>query len=106
VVSSVNTFAWTFFLVAIGPRLFQKPHAKLAYLNERVLPFYAIHQTVIIILGYHVVRLDIPIGLKFVLITASSFFLIAASLELLVTRVGPLRLMFGMQMQRRSLGQD
>ena len=45
----------------------------LKYANEAVLPFYILHQTVIVTLGYFVVRGRSPTWLKFVIVLIGSF---------------------------------
>jgi glucan biosynthesis protein C len=69
----------------------------LRYANEAVLPFYILHQTVIIAIGYYVVRQAIPDPAKFVIIAVSAFAVIAALYELLIRRSNVLRFLFGMK---------
>jgi glucan biosynthesis protein C len=76
----------------------------LHYANEAVLPFYIMHQTVIISIGYYVVRQAIPDPLKFVIIAVSSFAIIAALYELLVRRSNVLRFLFGMKPRPKASG--
>jgi peptidoglycan/LPS O-acetylase OafA/YrhL len=97
VVASLNAFAWTVFLMGVGRRTFRSSHKHLGYLNELVLPFYAVHQTVILVLGFYIVQLGSSIAVKYVLVTALSFLVIAALLELLIRRAPPLRWLFGMR---------
>jgi hypothetical protein len=69
----------------------------LTYANEAVLPFYIMHQTVLLVIGYYVTRWHIPDLLKFVTISGSSFTLIVGVYEFLIRRVNVLRVLFGMK---------
>ncbi len=72
--------------------------AFLARASEVVLPFYILHQTVILTVGYPVVRWPIPDLAKWAIIAASSLVATLALCEI-VRRVAVLRLLFGMPMR-------
>ena len=74
----------------------------LAYANEAVLPFSILHQTVLLCVGYFVVRGDSPDPLKFLVIGSSSFVVVVALYEYLVKRVNLLRVLFGMKPKAKS----
>jgi glucan biosynthesis protein C len=74
----------------------------LKYTNEAVLPFYILHQTVILTIGYYVVRLQTSLWLEYLLIAVSSLAVIMALYELLIRRVNILRVLFGMKPLRRA----
>ena len=42
--------------------------------NEAIFPFYLLHQPVIVVVGYFIVGMHIPVLLKFALITLTSFY--------------------------------
>jgi glucan biosynthesis protein C len=94
-----SLFSWCFVLAILGFGMqhltFNTPF--LSYANEAVLPFYILHQTVIVCVGYFVVRQAIPDLLKFVIIAASSFALVMALYEFLVRRFNVMRVLFGMK---------
>ena len=72
-----------------------------------MLPFYILHQTVILTVGFYVLRLDTSLWVEYLLIAASSFIVIMAMYELLIRRINLLRFLFGMKPLRRpqSAGQ-
>jgi len=74
----------------------------LKYAGEAVLPFYILHQTVLLIVGYFVVQWAIPDFAKWMLISASSFALIMATYEFVVRRTNILRFLFGMRLVNRT----
>jgi peptidoglycan/LPS O-acetylase OafA/YrhL len=70
----------------------------LKYANEATLPFYILHQTVIVGLGYFVVQWAIPDLLKFLFILSGSFLMVMVLYEFLVRRFNLLRFLFGMKL--------
>jgi glucan biosynthesis protein C len=97
-----SSWCWilAFFGLAMRYLDFRKP--VLGYANEGVLPFYILHQSVLIGLGYFMVQWPIPDALKWVAILLISFATIMVLYEYLVRRVNLLRFLFGMKpMPRR-----
>ena len=74
---------------------FSTPFVK--YANEAVLPFYILHQTVLLCVGYFVVQWAIPDLFKWAIILAMSFVLIMLLYEFLVRRFNVMRFLFGMK---------
>jgi peptidoglycan/LPS O-acetylase OafA/YrhL len=70
---------------------------RLKYANEAVLPFYILHQTVLLGVGYFVVQWAIPDLLKWVIILLVSFPIIMLLYEFLVRRFNVMRFLFGMK---------
>jgi glucan biosynthesis protein C len=73
----------------------------LKYANDAVLPFYILHQTIILTIGFYVLRLDTGLWVEYLLIATSSFLVIMAIYELLIRRVNLLRFLFGMKLLHR-----
>jgi len=74
----------------------------LRYANQAVLPFYALHQSVIVGVGYLVVQQAIPDALKFLVVAVLSFAIIMGVYELLVRRITIMRFLFGMKPLART----
>ena len=70
----------------------------LKYSNEAVLPFYILHQTVLLSIGYFVVQWAIPDLAKWAIIFVSSFIVIMAIYEYIVRRFNVMRVLFGMRL--------
>lgn len=95
---------WSWLLAIFG---FGKLHLNfntpfLKYANEAVLPFYILHQTVIVCLAYLVVQWAIPDLLKFLIILSGSFLITISLYEFVVRRFTVLRFLFGMKPLRKS----
>ena len=70
------------------------------YSNEAVLPFYLLHQTVILCVGWYVIRWDLGMALKYLIIAAVSIVLIMSIYELLIRRFNVMRFLYGMRPKR------
>ena len=73
----------------------------LKYANEAVLPFYILHQMVILCVGFYVLRLHTRLWLEYLIIVTISFAAIMGMYELFIRRVNVLRVLFGMKAVRR-----
>lgn len=74
----------------------------LEYANEAVMPFYVMHQSVLLFIGYFVVRWPIPDLFKWAFIFVASFASIMGLYELLIRRNNVLRFLFGMKPTDRA----
>jgi acyltransferase-like protein len=72
------------------------------YTSEAVMGFYILHQTVLLVIGYFVVRWNIPDFAKWAIIFVSSFIVIMAIYEYLVRRVSFMRFLCGMKPLTKS----
>ena len=70
---------------------------RLDYANEAVLPFYILHQTVLLAVGYFVLQWAIPDVLEWAIVVVISFAIIMGIYEYLVRRNNALRFLFGMK---------
>jgi peptidoglycan/LPS O-acetylase OafA/YrhL len=91
--------SWTFLMAILGFGMlhlnFSTPFLK--YANEAVLPFYILHQTVLLSVGYFVLQWNIPDLFKWFLIITASFAIIMLIYEYLVRRWNVMRFLFGMK---------
>ncbi len=91
------TWGWIIGLLWLGGRFLNSTNRFLAHVNEMVLPFYILHQTIIVIIAYFVVQTGLAIPLKYGITAVASFAAIVALYELLVSRIRVLRFLFGMR---------
>jgi glucans biosynthesis protein C len=98
---SICVWGWLLAILGFGSTWLNKTNRGLEYANEAVLPFYILHQTVIISIGFYVVQWNTGIGLKYLVISISSFITIMLIYELLVRRISGLRFLFGMKPKRK-----
>jgi glucan biosynthesis protein C len=99
-VITINSWSWTTFLLFIGMRYLDFSNKWLEYGQEAVLPFFLLHQPVIIAIAFYVVQWDAGIPVKLLTVVIGSFAVTIGLYELLIRRIGPLRVVFGMKAKR------
>jgi glucan biosynthesis protein C len=94
---TVNSWSWTTFMLFIGMRYLDFSNKWLQYGQEAVLPFFLLHQPVIIAIAFYVVQWQAGIPVKLLTVVLGSFVATLAIYELVIGRIGPLRMLFGMK---------
>ena len=97
---SLNSWFWLVALLGFGSRIFNFNNAILRYAREAVLPFYILHQTVIVVIGFYIANWEARIAVKYLTLSTLSFVVIIAAYDLLVRRVKALRFLFGMKVKK------
>lgn len=93
---ALATWCWLIFWVAMGMKYLNKESKYRQPLNEAVLPFYILHQTVLLLIGYIVVQWDWSSWGKFGFIAISTLFTIAVIYMLAIKPFNFSRFIFGM----------
>lgn len=94
-------WCWVIAVIYIGRKFLTFNHKSLKFLNDIMLPFYILHQTIIIIVAFYVIELDLsPIG-KYLIICSVSFVIIMG-LILVIRKVNVLRFLFGMRLIKKD----
>ncbi|HSB66415.1 MAG TPA: acyltransferase family protein [Anaerolineales bacterium] len=98
-------WAWCWLLAVLGFGFKHLTRNKpfLRYANEAVLPFYILHQPVVLSVAFFAVHWAFPDVLKFFIILGASFGIVMVLYEFMVRRFNPLRFLFGMKPTRRDL---
>jgi surface polysaccharide O-acyltransferase-like enzyme len=99
---TTNAWCWTTFMLCIGMRYLNFSNRWLEYGQEAVLPFFMLHQPVIMAIAFFVVQWNAGIPVKLVTVVAGSFIATLAIYELIIRRIGPLRTAFGMKARART----
>lgn len=87
-------------LLGMARRYLDRPSPQLAYLAEGSYALYILHQTVIVVLAYYVIRIPGPWVVKWLALLASTVLATFAIYEL-VRQLNPLRFLFGMKPKPR-----
>ena len=94
--SALAAFSWVMFFFALSQRKLNFNHKYLSRLNIGILPFYILHQTVIVVIGYYVISYELNILSKFLIILCLSL-VTTILLYQVIRRVNLLRFVFGMK---------
>lgn len=91
--------SWSFIITILGyaQQYLNKPSYVLEKLNESAYPFYILHQTVIIVLGYYVIQINSSIFMKINLLLFSSLLIIFLIYYFIISRFSVFRFLFGMK---------
>jgi glucan biosynthesis protein C len=92
---SLVCFSWICTLLGFAKNYLNYTDKFLKYGNEAVLPFYIIHQPVIVLIGYFIVQSQLSIGLKYVVIVVVSLSIVMFCYEFLIRRSEAIRYLFG-----------
>jgi len=98
---ALNGWCWVAAILGFGRRHLTFNHRFLKTSNELVLPFYILHQSVIVAVAFYVVGLNLVVIEKYLLVMLLSFPIIAALLYP-ISKIDLLRFLFGMRMKSRS----
>lgn len=100
--AACNLLIWCYLLTVFGygMRYLTNNHLLLSYGNEAVLPFYILHQPVILMLGYFIIPLPLSILAKYALITPMAFSITIGLYEFAVRRSNLLRRAFGLKLRK------
>jgi surface polysaccharide O-acyltransferase-like enzyme len=98
---ALNGWCWVTAIIGFGRKHLSFNHKYLKVSNELVLPFYILHQSVIVAVAFYVVSLDLIVIEKYLLVLLASFPIIAALLYP-ISKINVLRFLFGMRMKNRS----
>jgi len=98
---SIAGWSWVVFMLSLGAKYLNFKSKLVIYGNEAVLPFYIFHQTIILCVGWFVIRWNMGILSKYLIITVISFALIMVLYEMLVRPFNPMRFLFGMRPKRK-----
>ncbi len=100
-VFSVNSWCWTLFVLYLGMRSLDFTNKWLQYGQEMIMPFFLVHQPVILTIAFFVVQWDVNLWMKLLIVVLSSFVVSLGLYELVVKRSGPARTLFGMKARQK-----
>jgi hypothetical protein len=98
--SFFSTGCLLFAILGFGMRYLAFDRPVLRYINEGVLPFFILHQTVLLGLGYFIMSWEIHDALKWEIVFTGSFIVIIAIYTLFIRKFELLRFLFGMKTSR------
>ena len=93
----IGSWSWMLAFIGLTGAYLKRNTPFLRYANEAVLPFYIMHQTVLLVVGYMVLPWHIPDPVKWLIIAPVSFAIVLGMYEFAVRRSNVLRVLFGMK---------
>ena len=95
--SFFSAWCWLFAILGFGMRFLAFDRPLLRTANEGVMPFFVLHQTVLLCVGYFVMTWDIHDAIKWVIVFISSFIVIITLYTLFIRKIEFFRFLFGMK---------
>lgn len=93
-------WCWATFMLFIGLRYLNRDSQALRYGQRTLLPFFVIHQPVILAIAYFVVQWEADLLIKLLVVVLGSFVVCIGLTELVIKRIGILRMIFGLKSER------
>ncbi len=105
VMASCCLLVWSYLLAIFGygMRYLTFNHRWLSYANEAVLPIYILHQPIILTLGFFIIPLQLPILVKYLIITCLALSISLGCYEYIIRRVNFVRYVFGLKPPKTEL---
>ncbi|MDY6844964.1 MAG: acyltransferase [Thermodesulfobacteriota bacterium] len=95
--SFFSAWSWLFAILGFGMQFLAFDRPFLRYANEGVLPFFILHQTVLLGIGYFILSWIIHDALKWAIVFIVSFIVIIILYTLLIRKLDLFRFLFGMK---------
>ncbi len=94
---SMNSWSWVIVALYVAGQKLNFRNKWLEYGQEAILPFYVLHQLVIFIFAFYILKWDVGILPKLTALLLSSFVVTMALHEFVIKRLKPTRALFGMK---------
>jgi peptidoglycan/LPS O-acetylase OafA/YrhL len=91
-----NSWSWLVTILGFGSRYLNFNNRILRYTNEAVLPFYILHQTIIVAIGFYLASWEAGVMIKYLILSTTSFAAIIILYQV-IERINLLRFLFGMK---------
>uniref|UniRef100_S0DDT0 Putative acyltransferase n=1 Tax=termite gut metagenome TaxID=433724 RepID=S0DDT0_9ZZZZ len=96
-VGALNMWSWILAIFGFAATCLNRPSKAISYANEAVYPFYILHQTVLIVLAYYLMDIDMAFWPKFSIMVVGTFGGCWLIYEFCIRRWSVMRLLFGMK---------
>ncbi|MEQ9304254.1 MAG: acyltransferase [Marinoscillum sp.] len=97
---AANGWLWLLSALGYGKTYLNKSHKILPYANRAIYPFYILHQTVIIVIGFYVIQTEESILAKYVFVSSLSLIGSLVIYEFLIRPYRPMRFLFGVKEEK------
>jgi glucan biosynthesis protein C len=99
----INLWAWILALFGYAAAYLNRPSKSLTYANEAVYPFYILHQTITIAIGYYLMHLAWGFWPKFLLMVVGTFGISWIIYEFGIRRWKWIRPLFGVKNRKEQV---
>jgi len=93
----LDVWSWILTVLAWSAARLNRPSKTLSYMNTAILPWYVLHQTITIVLAWHLSRVGLPISLEAFLVTLGTVAGCGIGYEV-IRRHSATRFLFGLKL--------
>jgi glucans biosynthesis protein C len=101
-VKALNCWIWLLVIFAFADKKLSFSNKWLKYGNQASMPFYVLHQPVIVTFGFMIAEVEWSIPVKLVLLISLAFIIIIGSYHFIISRIPFIRILFGMKGKRKE----
>ncbi len=101
-VEMIIKWSWVAMLIGFARRYLSFANSALKYCNSIVYPFFILHQTVTIVIGYYIIDWGLNGPMEFVVIAAGTYVICLLLIEIVIKRLNILRLLFGLKLKKKE----
>jgi hypothetical protein len=94
---AITAWCWVFAIIGYGKQYLNRKHAALEYTNAAAYPFYILHQTVIVVFAFYVVKTSDDILSKYIFIVVGTFMVTVMLYHLFIKPFRGTRFLFGVK---------
>ncbi|WP_066298575.1 acyltransferase family protein [Bacillus sp. FJAT-29937] len=91
-----------FFILYLGDKYLNVTNGALKYTSAASMPFYVLHQPIIIIIGFFIYNLEWEVPVKAMFLVPTSFMIIMILYHFIIRRINFLRVLFGLKMIQKD----
>ena len=85
----------------VGMRFLNYTNKWLQYLREASYPIFIVHQPVIVFIAFYAVQWEVDLPIKLLVVVLGTLAVSLGFYELLVRRINPVRVLFGMKPRKK-----
>lgn len=93
----VNCWAWILTIFGFASKYLNKSSETLTYRNRAVYPFYILHQTIMMLIAFYLVDLELYYGIKMLVLVIATFGFTWLIYEFVIRRLTFLHPLFGLK---------
>lgn len=101
-----NSWNWLLLIFYLGDKYLATPKKGLKYLSQASMPFYVLHQPIIVGFGFYLYQLSWNTPSKLFILSLGSFFIIMLIYQFIIRHISILRVLFGIKGKSKKANKD
>ncbi|MEA5605869.1 acyltransferase family protein, partial [Nostoc sp. UHCC 0252] len=100
ILRAINSWCWVTAILGLGQRYLSFSNNILQYTSLAAYPVYLLHQTVLVVISFYIVKCNLGTTAKFLIISTATVLVTIALYEILIKRFNITRFFFGLKPSR------